>query len=72
MATRKFRKQVNNLIVCDSSPRLWREVSFQVKRGTVIFEEFSGGEKGKQKAIDWATKQKDFLVKRSKCNETHS
>lgn len=62
---RKLRKKVNNLIIHDASPRGWREVCFQVKtpNGKIILEEFGGGEEGKKKAIEWASKTKDYLIR---------
>ena len=58
----KFRKQINNLIIFDASPKYWRECKFKVKtRDGRVLEEFDGGLEGKQKAIDWARSTTDFV-----------
>ena len=58
----KFKKQINNLIIFDSSPRLWRDIEYQVKtlNGRII-EEFGGGKQGKKRALAYARSIKDYL-----------
>ena len=58
----KFKKQINNLIITDSSPRLKQELEYQIKtlNGRII-EEFGGGERGKKRALAYARSIKDYL-----------
>ena len=64
---KRFRKQINNLIIRDISPKYWRACAYGVFAPDGRFlEQFNSAktsEQNKQNAINYAKSIKDFIKK---------